>query len=39
MDYWTNPDNQDESILVFGDVDGQVFALCFSSAQISLFDR
>ncbi|XP_076812547.1 cilia- and flagella-associated protein 337-like [Clavelina lepadiformis] len=39
MDYWANPDDPNESVLVFGDVGGQVSALCFSSAQIALFDR
>ena len=39
MDYWTNPDDLNESVLVLGDVGGEVYALCFSSAQIALFDR
>nr|XP_018668447.1 WD repeat-containing protein 49-like [Ciona intestinalis] len=39
MDYWTNPDDSNESILVFGDIGGKVTAMCFSSAQIALFDR
>lgn len=39
MDFNSNPDDANEAILVFGDVGGQVSALCFSSAQIALFDR
>ncbi|XP_067024528.1 cilia- and flagella-associated protein 337-like isoform X2 [Acropora muricata] len=39
MDYWNNPDNVNEAILVFGDVQGHVNALLFSAATMALFDR
>ncbi|XP_039249520.2 cilia- and flagella-associated protein 337-like [Styela clava] len=39
MDFYGNPEDPNEAILVYGDVGGQVSALCFSSAQIALFDR
>ena len=34
-----NPENPNESILVFGDVSGKVNALIFCASTISLFDR
>ncbi|CAH2247497.1 WD repeat-containing 49 [Pelobates cultripes] len=39
MDYWHNPDDANEAILTFGDVIGQVQAICFTTALISLFER
>ncbi|WAR03587.1 WDR49-like protein [Mya arenaria] len=39
LDYWSNPMNPNEAILVFGDVGGYVNALFFNSAQIALFER
>lgn len=39
LDFYGNPEDLNEAILVYGDVGGQVSALCFSSAQIALFDR
>ena len=32
MDYWYNPENYNESALYFGDMNGQVYVLIFSSA-------
>lgn len=34
MDYWYNPENYNESALYFGDMNGQVYVLIFSSATI-----
>ncbi|XP_069829928.1 cilia- and flagella-associated protein 337 isoform X2 [Dendropsophus ebraccatus] len=39
MDYWHNPDDGNDAILTFGDVNGQVQAICFTTAMISLFER
>ncbi|KAM3930625.1 cilia- and flagella-associated protein 337 [Leptodactylus fuscus] len=39
MDYWHNPEDANDAILTFGDVSGQVQAICFTSAMISLFER
>ncbi|KAL5020149.1 hypothetical protein ScPMuIL_003041 [Solemya velum] len=39
MDYWANPNNPNESILVWGDVGGFVNAVFFASANIALFER
>ncbi|XP_069583488.1 cilia- and flagella-associated protein 337 [Ranitomeya imitator] len=39
MDYWHNPDDGNDAILTFGDVRGQVQAICFTAAMISLFER
>ncbi|XP_039770461.1 WD repeat-containing protein 49 [Ornithorhynchus anatinus] len=39
MDYWYNPHDANESILTFGDISGQVHAISFTSALISLFER
>ncbi|KAG8445211.1 hypothetical protein GDO86_010114 [Hymenochirus boettgeri] len=39
LDYWFNPDDGNEAVLTFGDVTGQVQAICFTSAMISLFER
>ncbi|XP_075426736.1 cilia- and flagella-associated protein 337 isoform X1 [Ascaphus truei] len=39
MDYWHNPDDGNDAILTFGDVTGQVQAICFTTALISLFER
>ena len=38
MDYWYNPENYNESALYFGDMNGQVYVLIFSSATTGLFD-
>ncbi|OCT78637.1 WD repeat-containing protein 49 [Xenopus laevis] len=39
MDYWFNPDDGNDAVLTFGDVNGQVQAICFTTATISLFER
>ncbi len=39
MDYWGNPQNPNEAILVMGDTAGNVNAFVFSSTSIALFDR
>ncbi|KAJ8313470.1 hypothetical protein KUTeg_008981, partial [Tegillarca granosa] len=39
LDYWSNPNNSNEALLVWGDVGGYVNALFFSSANIALFER
>ncbi|XP_056421069.1 WD repeat-containing protein 49 isoform X2 [Hyla sarda] len=39
MDYWNNTDDGNDAILTFGDVNGQVQAVCFTTAMISLFER
>ncbi|KAJ1087888.1 hypothetical protein NDU88_001047 [Pleurodeles waltl] len=39
LDYWNNPDDGNEAVLTFGDVLGQVQALVFTTALISLFER
>ncbi|KAF7219166.1 WD repeat domain 49 [Nothobranchius furzeri] len=39
LDYWVDPTNPDQAILTIGDIGGQVSALNFTSAQISLFER
>nr|XP_015216124.1 PREDICTED: WD repeat-containing protein 49 isoform X2 [Lepisosteus oculatus] len=39
MDYWYNPGDADEAVLSFGDVGGEVNGICFTTAQISLFER
>lgn len=39
LDYWSNPDNANDAILVWGDVGGYVNILFFNSANIALFER
>ncbi|XP_068571471.1 cilia- and flagella-associated protein 337-like isoform X2 [Cebidichthys violaceus] len=39
LDYWVDPSNPDQAVLTIGDIGGQVSALYFTSAQISLFER
>ncbi|XP_074661966.1 cilia- and flagella-associated protein 337-like isoform X2 [Tubulanus polymorphus] len=39
MDYWYNPENVNEAVLVWGDVTGAVNAIHFSQASITLFER
>ncbi|XP_069755200.1 cilia- and flagella-associated protein 337-like [Narcine bancroftii] len=39
MHYWYNPEDGNEAILTFGDVCGEVNAICFNAALISLFER
>ncbi|XP_071788999.1 cilia- and flagella-associated protein 337-like isoform X2 [Asterias amurensis] len=39
MDYWSNPNNSNEAIIVMGDTGGNVNAFMFTSAIIALFDR
>ncbi|XP_051874572.1 WD repeat-containing protein 49-like [Pristis pectinata] len=39
MHYWYNPEDGNEAILSFGDVCGEVNAICFTAALISLFER
>ncbi|KAL0973459.1 hypothetical protein UPYG_G00203920 [Umbra pygmaea] len=39
LDYWFHPTHPDQAVLAIGDTGGQVSAICFKSAQISLFER
>ncbi|XP_069003987.1 cilia- and flagella-associated protein 337-like [Embiotoca jacksoni] len=39
LDYWVDPSHPDQAVLTIGDIGGQVSALYFTSAQISLFER
>ncbi|KAA8593927.1 hypothetical protein FQN60_004761, partial [Etheostoma spectabile] len=39
LDYWVDPSHPDQAVLTIGDIGGQVSALHFTSAQISLFER
>ncbi|KAM3616504.1 uncharacterized protein V6R79_019037 [Siganus canaliculatus] len=39
LDYWVNPSHSEQSVLTIGDTGGQVSALYFASAHISLFER
>ncbi|XP_029302297.1 WD repeat-containing protein on Y chromosome-like [Cottoperca gobio] len=39
LDYWVDPSQPDRAVLTVGDIGGQVSALYFTSAQISLFER
>ncbi|XP_054839505.1 WD repeat-containing protein 49 [Eublepharis macularius] len=39
MNYWYNPHDGNEAILTLGDVWGQVQAIAFNTALISLFER
>ncbi|XP_072428782.1 cilia- and flagella-associated protein 337-like [Chiloscyllium punctatum] len=39
MHYWFNPKDGNEAVLTFGDVCGEVNAICFITALISLFER
>ncbi|XP_035829374.1 uncharacterized protein LOC101863074 [Aplysia californica] len=39
LDYWSNPNNANDAILVWGDVGGFVNILFFNSANIALFER
>ncbi|XP_057694508.1 WD repeat-containing protein on Y chromosome [Corythoichthys intestinalis] len=39
LDYWADPSKPDDAILAIGDIGGQVSALCFTSAQLFLFER
>ncbi|XP_044886891.1 WD repeat-containing protein 49 [Mauremys mutica] len=39
MNYWYNPHDGNEAILTLGDVCGQVQAISFTTALISLFER
>ncbi|KAM4628419.1 cilia- and flagella-associated protein 337-like [Polymixia lowei] len=39
LDYWADPSHPDLAVLTIGDTGGQVSAICFSSAQIALFER
>ncbi|XP_030621088.1 WD repeat-containing protein 49 [Chanos chanos] len=39
LDYWYHPQDPDQAVLTFGDMGGQVNAICFCSALISLFER
>ena len=39
MDYWPDPENPNEAILVWGDTGGCINALHFLSASIALFER
>ncbi|XP_069474592.1 cilia- and flagella-associated protein 337 [Ambystoma mexicanum] len=37
--YWSNPEDGNEGVLTFGDVAGQVQAIIFTTALISLFEK
>uniref|UniRef100_A0A8K9UTR4 WD repeat domain 49 n=1 Tax=Oncorhynchus mykiss TaxID=8022 RepID=A0A8K9UTR4_ONCMY len=39
LDYWCHPTYPAQAVLTMGDTGGQVSAICFRSAQISLFER
>ncbi|KAG8002123.1 hypothetical protein GBF38_012484 [Nibea albiflora] len=39
LDYWVDPSHPDQAVLTLGDIGGQVSALYFTSAHISLFER
>ncbi|XP_042270251.1 WD repeat-containing protein 49-like [Thunnus maccoyii] len=39
LDYWVDLSHPDQAVLTIGDTGGQVSALYFTSAQISLFER
>ncbi|TSR87325.1 WD repeat-containing protein 49 [Bagarius yarrelli] len=39
LHYWYDPERPEHAVLSFGDVAGQVNAICFRSAVISLFER
>ncbi|KAM7413363.1 hypothetical protein PAMA_020652 [Pampus argenteus] len=39
LDYWVDPSQPDQAVLTIGDIGGQVSALYFTTAQISLFER
>ncbi|XP_068174144.1 cilia- and flagella-associated protein 337-like [Antennarius striatus] len=39
LDYWVDLANVDQAVLTIGDIGGQVSALHFTSANISLFER
>uniref|UniRef100_A0A665W2R3 WD repeat domain 49 n=1 Tax=Echeneis naucrates TaxID=173247 RepID=A0A665W2R3_ECHNA len=39
LDYWVDPSQPDQAVLSIGDVGGQVSALYFTPAQISLFEK
>ncbi|XP_038550212.1 WD repeat-containing protein 49-like [Micropterus salmoides] len=39
LDYWVDPSHPDQAVLTIGDIAGQVSALYFTSAHISLFER
>ncbi|XP_056906520.1 uncharacterized protein LOC130535471 isoform X3 [Takifugu flavidus] len=39
LDYWAEPSQTDRAVLTIGDIGGQVSALYFTSANISLFER
>ncbi|XP_071826720.1 cilia- and flagella-associated protein 337-like isoform X2 [Apostichopus japonicus] len=39
MEYWNDPNNSNEAILVVGDTGGNVNAFLFTSVHIALFDR
>uniref|UniRef100_UPI00398F8847 cilia- and flagella-associated protein 337-like n=1 Tax=Pristiophorus japonicus TaxID=55135 RepID=UPI00398F8847 len=39
MHYWYNPEDGNEAVLTFGNVCGEVNAICFTTALISLFER
>ena len=39
FDFRSDPDNQNDAILSWGDVRGDVHAILFNSALIALFER
>ncbi len=39
LDYWSDPNNPNEAIMVWGDTGGYVNTLHFNSASIALFER
>ena len=39
IDYWYDPSNPNDSILLWGDTLGEVHIIFFNSATIALFER
>jgi hypothetical protein len=39
LDYWYDENNENDSILVWGDLKGYVHSIHFNSAKIALFER
>ncbi|XP_053567790.1 WD repeat-containing protein 49 [Bombina bombina] len=39
MDYWYDPDDANEAVLTIGNVTGEVQAICYSKATITLFEK
>ena len=39
LDYWFDPANPNDSILIWGDTNGEIHTIHFNSATIALFER